>query len=67
MTGWRVGYICANAELMQAFSKVHQYAVMSAPTFRNTPRSPRSKSASLTFGNADGIRPPPKIHRAFFE
>jgi aminotransferase len=32
MTGWRVGYICANAELMQAFSKVHQYAVMSAPT-----------------------------------
>lgn len=32
MTGWRVGYICANAELMQAFSKVHQYGVMSAPT-----------------------------------
>lgn len=32
MTGWRVGYICANAELMQAFSKIHQYAVMSAPT-----------------------------------
>ena len=32
MTGWRVGYICANAELLRAFSKVHQYAVMSAPT-----------------------------------
>ncbi len=32
MTGWRVGYICANAELMEAFSKIHQYAVMSAPT-----------------------------------
>lgn len=32
MTGWRVGYICANSELMQAFSKVHQYGVMSAPT-----------------------------------
>jgi len=32
MTGWRVGYICANAELVAAFSKVHQYAVMSAPT-----------------------------------
>ena len=32
MTGWRVGYICANAELLKAFSKVHQYAVMSAPT-----------------------------------
>lgn len=32
MTGWRVGYICAEKELMAAFSKVHQYAVMSAPT-----------------------------------
>ena len=32
MTGWRVGYICANPELLAAFSKVHQYAVMSAPT-----------------------------------
>lgn len=32
MTGWRVGYICANAELLEAFSKIHQYAVMSAPT-----------------------------------
>lgn len=32
MTGWRVGYICAPAELLAAFSKVHQYAVMSAPT-----------------------------------
>lgn len=32
MPGWRVGYMCANAELMQAFSRVHQYAVMSAPT-----------------------------------
>lgn len=32
MTGWRVGYICANPELLAAFSKIHQYAVMSAPT-----------------------------------
>jgi len=32
MTGWRVGYICANAELLAAFSKIHQYAVMSAAT-----------------------------------
>ena len=32
MTGWRVGYLCAEADLMEAFSKVHQYAVMSAPT-----------------------------------
>lgn len=32
MTGWRIGYICANSELLEAFSKIHQYAVMSAPT-----------------------------------
>ncbi|MEP6924701.1 MAG: aminotransferase class I/II-fold pyridoxal phosphate-dependent enzyme [Pyrinomonadaceae bacterium] len=32
MTGWRVGYICADKDLLAAFNKVHQYAVMSAPT-----------------------------------
>lgn len=32
MTGWRVGYICANEELTKSFYLVHQYAVMSAPT-----------------------------------
>ena len=32
MTGWRVGYVCANADLMEAFGKIHQYDVMSAPT-----------------------------------
>lgn len=32
MPGWRVGYMCANPELMEAFLKVHQYAIMSAPT-----------------------------------
>jgi aminotransferase len=32
MPGWRVGYMCADPVLMEAFNKVHQYAVMSAPT-----------------------------------
>ncbi len=32
MTGWRVGYVCADAELLAAFAKIHQYDVMSAPT-----------------------------------
>ncbi len=32
MPGWRVGYMCANPQLMAAFLKVHQYAIMSAPT-----------------------------------
>jgi aminotransferase len=32
MTGWRVGYACAPAELLEAMMKVHQYVIMSAPT-----------------------------------
>ncbi len=32
MTGWRVGYVAANPELLGAIRKVHQYVIMSAPT-----------------------------------
>lgn len=32
MTGWRIGYACANSELLAAMRKVHQYTIMSAPT-----------------------------------
>jgi aminotransferase len=32
MTGWRVGYAAAPAELLDAMRKVHQYTIMSAPT-----------------------------------
>lgn len=32
MAGWRVGYICADAQLVEAFGKIHQYTIMSAPT-----------------------------------
>ena len=32
MTGWRMGYACAPAELMQQMVKIHQFAIMSAPT-----------------------------------
>ncbi|MCI8496649.1 MAG: aminotransferase class I/II-fold pyridoxal phosphate-dependent enzyme [Clostridiales bacterium] len=32
MTGWRLGYVCAPAPLAAAMLKVHQYAIMSAPT-----------------------------------
>lgn len=32
MTGWRIGYAAAPAELMAAMRKVHQYTIMSAPT-----------------------------------
>ena len=32
MTGWRVGYATAPAELIAAMKKFHQYLIMSAPT-----------------------------------
>lgn len=32
MTGWRLGYICANEELIAAIVKVHQFVLMAAPT-----------------------------------
>jgi aminotransferase len=32
MTGWRIGYVAAPAELSAGMRKVHQYTIMSAPT-----------------------------------
>ena len=32
MTGWRVGYACAPAEVIEQMMKVHQYTVMCVPT-----------------------------------
>ncbi len=32
MTGWRLGYICAPAPLAKQMLKIHQYAIMCAPT-----------------------------------
>ncbi|MBX7237447.1 MAG: aminotransferase class I/II-fold pyridoxal phosphate-dependent enzyme [Caldilineales bacterium] len=32
MTGWRLGWACAPADILAAMRKVHQYTIMSAPT-----------------------------------
>ena len=32
MTGWRIGYVCAAPELITQMTKIHQYAIMCAPT-----------------------------------
>lgn len=32
MTGWRLGYACAPAELIKQMTKIHQFAIMCAPT-----------------------------------
>jgi aminotransferase len=32
MTGWRVGWLCAPADILEGIVKVHQYGIMSAPS-----------------------------------
>lgn len=32
MTGWRLGYACGPAEIIKQMIKLHQYAIMCAPT-----------------------------------
>lgn len=32
MTGWRLGYVCAPAPIVEQITKIHQFAIMSAPT-----------------------------------
>jgi aminotransferase len=32
MTGWRIGYACGPADIIQGLVRVHQYTIMSAPT-----------------------------------
>ncbi|MCS6881973.1 MAG: aminotransferase class I/II-fold pyridoxal phosphate-dependent enzyme [Oscillochloridaceae bacterium] len=45
MTGWRLGWLAAPAEIAAAARKVHQYAIMSAPTM-----SQYAGLAALRFG-----------------
>jgi aminotransferase len=32
MTGWRIGYACAPADIIKGMVRIHQYTIMSAPT-----------------------------------
>ncbi len=32
MTGWRMGYVCGPSQIITQMLKIHQYAIMSAPT-----------------------------------
>jgi aminotransferase len=32
MTGWRLGYACAHADVIKQMTKLHQFAIMCAPT-----------------------------------
>ncbi len=48
MTGWRIGYACAPADLLEGILKVHQYWIMSAPTVAQD-----AALAALTYADAD--------------
>ena len=50
MTGWRMGYVAAPAELMSGIAKVHQYGIMCARPQPSSRPSRRCGAASRTCG-----------------
>ena len=50
MTGWRIGFACAPAEIFAAMLKIHQYAAICAPIF-----SQYAAFAALNVGKKDGF------------
>lgn len=48
MTGWRLGYVCGPQELIAEMTKIHQYAIMSAPT-----TSQYAAIEALRYGDGD--------------
>lgn len=48
MTGWRLGYVCAPKEISAQIFKIHQYAIMCAPT-----TSQYAAIEALRHGDAD--------------
>lgn len=50
MTGWRVGFVCAPAEIDEAMFKIHQYTMLCAPQM-----SQRAAVCALKDGLADGF------------
>ncbi len=51
MTGWRLGYALAPQEIIKQMTKIHQYAIMCAPT-----TSQYSAIEALKNGNEDVVR-----------
>lgn len=50
MTGWRIGFVCAPAEIDEAIFKIHQYGIMCAPRV-----SQHAAVAALSEGFTDGF------------
>ncbi len=51
MTGWRVGYVCANEPVLGAMLKIHQYVTICAPIF-----SQYAALGGLEQGEIDGYQ-----------
>ena len=50
MTGWRIGFVCAPADIDDAMCKIHQYAIMCAPRMGQ-----HAANTALSEGFADGF------------
>ena len=46
MTGWRIGYLCADASHIDAINKIHQYSALCAPTLSHYAAIEAVQSAS---------------------
>ena len=59
MTGWRVGWLCAPAPILEGIVKVHQYGIMSAPTVaQDAALAAIQDGEPEVRGDGGGVRPP---------
>ncbi|MDD3410120.1 MAG: aminotransferase class I/II-fold pyridoxal phosphate-dependent enzyme, partial [Eubacteriales bacterium] len=60
MTGWRMGYVCAPAELINVAVKIHQYTIMCAPT-----QGQVAAEEALRVGREDGWQDVETMRRSY--
>ena len=60
MTGWRLGYVCAPAEIDEGMFKIHQYSIMCAPI-----TSQYAALEALKNGFADGFAAVEEMRSAY--
>lgn len=60
MTGWRLGYACCPAGIMDAMVKIHQYTALCAPIMAQ-----RAALEGLRFGLTDGFSDVAAMRRAY--
>lgn len=60
MTGWRVGYACGPAEIIQVMLKIHQYAILCAPRMGQV-----AALEALKTGRANGYEDVAKMRESY--